>query len=569
MRVNLGRFFTCFVFLLPLQASAQEVERVTAERDLQNRWEYDPDVGTIWSVSQEPVASSLDLESLSSSDLQRRLEAMQMAIRAVAAEGVVNRREAYDTVMQQLQQDLSADAGRYSLLTEVSAAAELAADREQIEQLWQAVAERPELRHVVEPKMVEWESPLALPVWRSRLSEGQADFALQMLAFDGISQLGDASDNEVLRQLVERGDTPQPIRLLASEALGGLSDAGLEELAQQSIDSGQPQGFQRAANLLRNHTSSEANQILERILKDGDSYAQAVAFQGLAKTNPSRARALAQSLVEHPDDNIRLAAIEVLSLVDDAASLNLQASALDDANLQIRQEVRRNLKRRATQAEFSAIVNDVLSHFLAADVWQGNEQAILLAAELKKSDRADAIIALLGHPKPEVSIRAAWALQHLELTTEQLESVFQICQTVTQRLTEQKFVSFEEEIQTAFLFEALGVHAYRPASEMLELYIPKNQQIMKPVTRTSAIYALGHIWADSENPSLVESLVQRVNDGNPLDPEQVTVKYAAAIALGRMGAKSKLRDVETMPERPPNALGFARQWAVEQLGGQP
>ncbi len=547
---------------------AQTAPRLTAARDLQNRWEYDPDLGTVWVSDEVLEQSAIDVESLQSDDLQERVESMQMAIRTVAGADAATREKAFSTVLSTLQRDLQQNARRYVLLTSVSAAAALANDIGQIESVWKLVADQPVLQKIVEPYLLQWESPIAVDVWRQRLNEGTAEFSSQLTALDGLRLLGSESDRQVLAGLVGRAETPGPMRLQASKALGALASSGLEELAKQMLDADNELSYQIAANLLRNHSSPKAIELSKIILDQGDAFAKALAFQAVATADLAQALDLAEELIDHPDDKLRLAAVNVLSRAEDEASLNVQVGALDDVNLRVRQAVRNNLREKSSKAELSNLVQQAVSQFLAGEAWQGIEQAILLAVELELDERATTIVSLVDHPKPEVNIRAAWALQHLHLDSASLDEIVARCQVTTQKLVGMKFVSFEEEIKTAFLFEAIGIHEYQEASDMLRKYIPKNQQIMKPVTRTSAIFALGCIWADQENPSLADALAGRMMDSNPLEPELMSVRYTAAIALGKMGATSQLETVKRIREEPPNPLGVAKGWVVEQLGGQ-
>ena len=250
---------------------------------------------------------------------------------------------------------------------------------------------------------------------------------------------------------------------------------------------------------------------------------------------------------------------------EDERSLNLHATALADQNINIRSKVRENLIRKAADPTLTALVDDVIRQFIIGERWQGNEQAIIMAVTLGKSEFAGSFIALLDHPRPEVNIRAAWGLQMLDLEPESLEAIIRHCQLYTQRRADGNQVALEEEVRVAFCFEALGRHVYQPANEMLMLYVPKKSQQMGALTRTSAIYALGHLWAGRENRPLVDELARRMHDPSLTDPEAETVKYVCAIAIGRNGDASLLPEIDALREHPSSPLGMAAAWARQQL----
>ena len=540
--------------------------RITPERELQNRWEFDPDLGALWFSEAAEQEHSVNIESLKSNDLQSRVQAMQTAT-LLAGGQLSNRGEAFQAVLAQLAADLPNQTNRQAIQAMVSAAAKLATSLEEVEQVWKVVGHNGVGGRVIEPRLVYWKSRAALEVWRQRVSEGAAKYGDLFTALDGITAVGSESDREALESLLTRTGTLMPIQVAASKALGAVVSQGLEQLAGNMLDSTSAEKELLAANLLANHTGPVTEQLFERIIGGENPNAQLVAYRALAGQNPQRGRELAGDLLSHPENNLRRAAVEVLDRTDDEKSLNQQAMALADQNVNLRKTVRGNLRRKASVPALAPLVDDIIGEFINSDRWEGIEQAITLAAELEKSDRADSIIALLDHPNPEVNIRAAWSLQMLDLEPESLESIIEHCRVYTQQRVADKQVSFDEEVRVAFCFEALGRHAYQPANEMLMVYVPKNGQKMGKLTRTSAIYALGHIWTGQKNPALLEELARRMHDQSLTNPEPQSVKYVCAITIGRNGDKALLPEIESLQEHPASALGLAGQWAMEQLSG--
>ena len=128
-----------------------------------------------------------------------------------------------------------------------------------------------------------------------------------------------------------------------------------------------------------------------------------------------------------------------------------------------------------------------------------------------------------------------------------------------------EIVSAEEIAKTAFLFEAIGRHSFEPAAEMLMLYVPKNAQKMIPLTRASAIYALGYIWQDAANAQLAGLLATRMLDDNPFDPEDRVVRYSSTLALGRIGDPASRAELQKLEVDSGSPLTRASIWSLQQL----
>ncbi|MCA9133820.1 MAG: HEAT repeat domain-containing protein, partial [Planctomycetales bacterium] len=122
-------------------------------------------------------------------------------------------------------------------------------------------------------------------------------------------------------------------------------------------------------------------------------------------------------------------------------------------------------------------------------------------------------------------------------------------------------------LRQSFLFEALGRNEFRPAAEMLKIYVPKNGHKMGDLARASAIWALGKIFRGSQDAGLANQLAQRMHDEDVMDPENELVRYNATLALGWIGAPSSLYQLRAVAYEPPVPLGLAREWAIQQCSG--
>lgn len=552
-----------FVFWTPSFFSpviAQQ-DGATKARTLVFNWEVDPEIGTVWMEPVEVTLPRVDVAELRSSELTIRMQAMQKVARLDHAD-VLNREEVFKAALSQLQSDLSVVNNEQALLAATSAASSMAANQAEIEQVWELVKDRPRLHPAVERELLEWKSAVALPVWRSRLQSAAGSQSARLTAMEGLALVGEADDRKMVSDAVVSPATLPPVKLACAERLGETTTMGLEDVAEQLASSSEPLASSLAIQLIRNHSSEKAVALQEKILKDGSPIAQAAAYAAIANRDPAKARELAFELMKHPEVNLRMTAVNVLGAVEDLRAMKVQALALDDENLQIRELVRKNLTECAKNPAFRSTVNNVISHFLRGEAWEGNEQAIHLAAVLKQSERQEQIVAFLDHPQPRVAIRAAWALKELKLEAQTLDAVFQVAKRLSGVLENDKALSIEEQMQLAFLFEALGVHRYEAASGMLELYIPRF--VMPNIPRVAAIYGLGHIWSGKPNSGLGNALAGRMLEGGS-DPEENTVRYASTIAIGRMGDPSLKPRLDSLEELPPSALGKAKQWALQQL----
>ena len=560
------RGFCCLLASLVLQgviASASPQEAVM----LRHRWEIDPDVGMNLLPQHPPKVYDVDVERLNSRIHQHRISEAKEAVQHALTGTITNRRQAFEAALTQLQ---AGEPNRQIEQAMLSAAIEMAGDLKDVANVWDILGDNENLRQIVEPKLVQWKSDAALELWRTRLSEfvsnlkQGSDQNQVLIAVEGIAAVGNESDRPLLESLLGSERTLMPVKFAASKALGSLVDSGLESLARKTLDSGVAHAELNAANLLARHSSDLAEQMLVEILESTSAPAHGVAYYALAAKFPEKARELADQMIQHPDNQVRRVAIQVADANEDRASLELQASALADRNVGVRRLVRENLSRKAQKPQWKPVVDKAIDGHLAGERFEGVEQAILLAVALKENERAKTFIQLLEHPRIEVNIRAAWALQAIELEPDSLAEIFEICKVTTQRLVDKQRVEFPEEARTAFLFEAIGRHAYEPAYETLLLYVPKQDQQMRQQIRAAAIYALGYICADQEQAKLVRDLGQRMNDNNPNDPESMLVKYACAIALGRIGNRDCIPDLQRANDDYPLTLGT--EWSLNRFG---
>ena len=353
-----GKFYCLLAFLVLqfglVMASAQEAVV------LRHRWEIDPDVGMNLLPKHPPKIYNVDVDRLTSRIQQHRISEAKEAVQYSLTGTITNRKEAFEAALAQLQ---SGEPNRQIEQAMVAAALGMASSLEEIATVWNTVGDNEITRRIVEPELVKWKSDVALTLWRERLSgylsdaNQVADQNQVLVAVEGIAVVGNESDRPLLEALLSSERTLIPMKFAASKALGQLVDSGLEVLARETLDSGLVHAELNAANLLSRHSSESAEKMLVEILETESAPAHGVAYRTLATTFPAKARALADRMIQHADNQVRRVAVQVADANEDRASLELQASALSDRNVGVRRLVRENLTRKAQNPEWKPVVD--------------------------------------------------------------------------------------------------------------------------------------------------------------------------------------------------------------------
>jgi hypothetical protein len=129
--------------------------------------------------------------------------------------------------------------------------------------------------------------------------------------------------------------------------------------------------------------------------------------------------------------------------------------------------------------------------------------------------------------------------------------------------------------QSQHLNEQLGLMKYPAAEASFRRLIPPmdpNRQLNDPLTRATAIWALGLIHEDKPNPELTALLMGRLNMiYDMFNPEPVIVGEASAYAAGWMRDASGLKDLQTYAGRSgvERNVPHAAAWAVGRITGKP
>jgi HEAT repeat protein len=533
---------------------------------LQHAWEVQPDLGDCWILSTSPRAAFLDVEKLNAPTVQERIDTAQMICLNHDRDGFQGGPQAIAILLKRLSE------GKEGLLVKraMMSAVCLLDDGSNASMLWEVAQLDPVMQSTVERAMLRWHSSVALATWRARLHETNANPGPLADALRGIAVVGETTDREALVGLLLSNNGTDNHRLLAAEALGAIDRSGLNALAKELLASNMAHRQVLAACLLMQHTDADALAILQTILNQSDpdaggDSARRKAATALATHHPASVLDNAPRWLQDPDSHLRRLALEAMSQSCDEDQLRLQAQLLSDPSLPVREQARKNLLGCARSGARQA-VDDRITDALQSNDWRALEQSLLLIAALKDASRCEGLLPLLEHPQPEVHLHAGWALMVLAEAPNVLEGMLQFAQSKTERLERgDSPLTKSESICLSFLLESFGRNRYQLALPMLDKYIPKEFFKMGNLCRASAIWSIGQIKKDVDDPGLRARLRERITDLPPMNPENFLVRFACILALGEFGYGDSIEILQSIGSDGVNPLGLAAAWAMGQI----
>ena len=536
--------------------------------ELEHVWETDPPLKVQW-VAETPVrVPVLHPEDFDSPVLAKRFEAARTAL-DLSSQRMENASDVLEKILSALERGESNLRTRQML---VSAAAGMLDDRN-AQRLWPFAEKDTESRACIEEALIRVKSPVGLTHWRSVIESHLASPSDVARAFDGLAVCGQEIDLELLRSYLRKQRGSGPLMVRAARALGKLSNHGQLDLAKELIESKYEQRFYLAALVLAQHQGDAAAEVLQSIVKEGNGVPKQSAFETLCKIDREKARELATDLVSDTESGVRQTTISFLESFEDRPSFLLLARRLADEIPSIRRHVRKELLRRSQEPEFRKLVDKIISQAISAPQFEAAEQAVILIVELKDMSREKDLLKLLEHPKPEVSIRASWALSILARDKGTLEAMRVHAQSWTDKVMSptspmQRLETDEQRI--SFLLEAFGSQKFQDADALLRLFIPKADGLKRLPSRTrlSAIWAIPKLYANQANADLRKQLEDRVNDMAPVVPELLEIRFVSAIALGRIGDKEATGTLTKYIGQPGDTLHEACNWALRELDQQ-
>lgn len=433
---------------------------------------------------------------------------------------------------------------------------------------------------IVEPSLAHWGDANMFLVWKQRLTADDVPRYRRLLAIRSIANLPrtmttDEKLHAELASLVSNG-RDNGIRLEAARALGQVQRSGLEPLAEQllfSTGSANQTEVLAGVYLLLHHESELSEKLFRRTLTASlDDLRKApivrLVWRRLLERNVAELSAIVPKAIGHSDPEVRRVAIDTLVQFPSAEQIVLLGNVLDDEHPEIRRAARHALLTLSEDNSLKPVAIEAGLAAIARSSWREQEQAIVLLAMLNQSQTADRLLELINSPRPEVAIAAAWGLRKLNVAGK-LERLLAIAEAMDKQIADGQDLRLDQLIVLAHLFEALGRGKHKPAIPLLKRWIPKaDPRVNYDVPRSSAIWSLGWLVKDSKDVALARQLKDRFVDVQSPIPESTAARFAAGIALGRIGAVEFAADLKTFAELGNGEPDLAAAWAVERLTGE-
>ena len=527
---------------------------------LQHRWEVEPGFGDVWSINREPRAKFLDIKDISSDLANVRFEAAQNICQNYDRPSFRNDPKVLELLIGQFDNPKNSVLVKRSIVS----AACLLDNGANAQSIWQASMQDPGLAPLVENHLIRWKSPVAAEHWRKVLSDPKSTPGQVQRALDGLANVGQSQDIPLCNDVLKSEQSTPMTRAAAARTLGMLQSSGLVGLAKDLLNTKDQDKEMLAGFLLANHTQEDALVVLETVLAQGSSPAQRIAAHAIGRNFPKQGLSRIETWVKHPDDEIRLAALELLKNDPSESNTRLQSSMLSDPDLVVRKTAKAQLLELCSQG-FRPLVDECITENLSGKAWQGIEQAIVLAVELQDRSRCARFLELIEHQRAEVNMHAAWGLMELAVDPAIVSGIVPHAQKLTQGLDAGDHYEKQDIIRLSFLLEVFGRNRYEPVADMLKKYIPKRDFRMGNLSRASAIWALGKTLKEQDDPALRASLSERIKDLSSLMPENYLVGYACILTLGEFGFLDSMPTIDRYTLDSKDGLNSAGRWAKEQI----
>ena len=424
-----------------------------------------------------------------------------------------------------------------------------------------------DLRQLVEPALARWRHQKAYAVWRNRLAGAQARHRDLLLAIDCLGEVADEAALPLLLPIVHDPLRPGAARLAASRAAGRIKDVGLESDAEKLSAPASPL-ISRLCSvaLLGRHSSQAARAVLVRLAKSPEPSVAAAALARLNEIGHELVLPLAQPAIESPDEGVRRQGAICYIELCTPERIPILAKLLGDPHPELRGLIRRAFFARAQLPEFSVPIRQAAMEALKSDDWRAQEQALLLLGGLDYEPAAPRMVELLESPRGEVMVASAWGLRKLAVK-ETLPAMLDKATRQTQvRLEHQNFVPLDGQV--SHLFEGLALMKHEPAEPLMKQYIAKNYT-MGELSRTAAIWGLGHLHAGRPDDALAASIAGRVTESGPATPPEMDrVRVAGAIALGKMKAASQADALRKFAANIGREPYLAIRWSLKEITGE-
>lgn len=385
----------------------------------------------------------------------------------------------------------------------------------------------------------------------ARLGELAADASVQPVARQAAAALGKIAAPESAAVLSGLTKRPEPfLRLAAIRALGSF-------------------GAQKA----------EVAPVLIGFLTSKSQGERAAAAQALGEIKAESAASGLTELLKDPNPTVRRVAVAALAAAAGKAAETALAGATKDADPTVRKEAAVELGRLALTGQDKALFDLFADpHFYVRDaaldsfVSFKTPGVIALAGEgltsktdltreyssralgiLKSAEKLDDHIRLLADPWLPARRSAAGALGGIGE------------QKACAPLLEAVQVKGQDAMTCANAIHSLGMMLYAPTAPVIRPLVPQKRAVDYTI-REAACWTLGML----KDQASVPILLGRLNDRDLQEPEGLTIRFEAVIALGRIGDNRAVASMLGAIKREDevNEIKMACKWAVEQITGQ-
>lgn len=433
------------------------------------------------------------------------------------------------------------------------------------EALYQAAEKDPRLRDVVEPALAVWDYSACRSGWRQRIQNPDPNRSDLVVALQCVGRVRDAESLEGVLSIVRNREFPADVRLAAARAAGETAESGLEQHAQSLAPHSGAATIDRlcAVAMLVRHTSEEARRNLAAYSIDPEPAVAAQALRTLNSIDFALVLPLAEQAMRNRDGNVRYEGIRCYLALPTPQRIPVVGRQLNDPHPRNRYFVREEFYRLAQQPELDGPVRESITTELAGDDWRGQEQSALLVAALDHKPVAPRLVELLESTRPEVMASTAWALRKLMIP----ETLPAMLDKVTRQSASPSASREAVDPQLAHLFEAMAMMDYQPVVPLLRTYVPKD--ITREISRSAAVWALGHLLKSTPDEQLGNQLLERYLDSMSMPPERDLVRRMSAISIGRMKTKGQVAGLrKVVGEFNNGSSEDSAAWAIEQITGE-
>ncbi len=429
----------------------------------------------------------------------------------------------------------------------------------------------------VEPALARWDFQPAKEMWRERIDSKDASTALRVLAITCLVECKSMAAVEDLGKLATSKNEKAKLRIEAGRALGQLADAGLESLAAELIkpsDKASMVNSLVAAHLLAAHQSEKTIELLTQLSAHQESVVAKPALDRLLTLRPAAIRPLFSQLSKSKDEHVRLVNVQSLKEAMSQVTQTRLFDSLDDRDPKVRLAARELLLHQSTtNQDIKRRVIESALEFIKTDSptpWRRLEQAIVLLGELDEKSSAFGVLEYLESEEAAVAIAATWTLRQLAVP-DTFAELFEYAK----RMTKSRQPPYHLDAQISQIFQMFGQQKYDPAEELMRTYVPKLAGV-GTFSRCGAIWALGHLHADSNDVKLAEELLTTFKDDYPDEPEDTPaedeeVQEMCIVSLGRIKSLETIDFLQALrtPISEGRRMGPLVEWAVQQITGEP